>query len=158
LNGVRTGLPNTIFNTSQNFTVSTWDSRYTTSNVYGGAMDELKIYNSTLTPQDVLVDYNQSSAALVGNYSTESTTSDSGQATTQPSNSQGAKYCDPGSTNYCAKPVGEWVFEEKSGSVVKDVTGNGNDATLINSPKWVQGKVGTGLEFDGTSSYASAGD
>lgn len=35
--------------------------------------------------------------------------------------------------------VGKWDFEEGSGTVAADTSGNGNDGTLVNSPAWVSG-------------------
>jgi len=46
-----------------------------------------------------------------------------------------------------------WLFEEGSGDTVKDSSGNGNDGTLMNGPEWRDGKIGKGLEFDGTDDY-----
>lgn len=45
--------------------------------------------------------------------------------------------------------VAHWPFDEGSGTVAKDVTGNGNDGTLNGDPQWVAGMYGIGLEFDG---------
>ena len=45
--------------------------------------------------------------------------------------------------------VAVWLFEEGTGKVVKDASGNGHDATFAGSPKWVEAKFGTGLEFPG---------
>jgi|GEM_PF-1110479 hypothetical protein len=41
-----------------------------------------------------------------------------------------------------------WLFDEGSGQVVADETGNGHQGTIQN-PKWVAGKFGTSLEFQG---------
>ena len=41
-----------------------------------------------------------------------------------------------------------WLFDEGSGQVVADETGNGHKGTIQN-PKWVAGKFGTSLEFQG---------
>lgn len=49
--------------------------------------------------------------------------------------------------------VGMWHFDEGSGTTAKDSSGNKNDGTLKNSPKWVDGKFGKALQFDGSSSY-----
>ena len=46
--------------------------------------------------------------------------------------------------------VGMWLFDEGKGEVTKDSSGNGNDGKLMNGPKWVDGKFGKALEFDGT--------
>ena len=45
--------------------------------------------------------------------------------------------------------IGVWLFDEGKGEVAKDSSANGNDGELIGGPKWVKGKFGQGLEFDG---------
>ena len=47
--------------------------------------------------------------------------------------------------------VGAWLFDENKGDTAKDASGNVNDGTLLESPKWVEGKFGSALEFDGTN-------
>ena len=47
--------------------------------------------------------------------------------------------------------VGVWKFDEGKGDTTKDASENGNDGTLTNKPKWVDGKFGKALEFDGSS-------
>ena len=47
--------------------------------------------------------------------------------------------------------VGIWKFDEGKGDTTKDSSGNGNDGTLMDNPKWVDGKFGKALEFDGSS-------
>lgn len=54
--------------------------------------------------------------------------------------------------------VGMWLFDEGTGKVTKDTSGNGNDGELMNGPKWVDGKFGKALEFDGKDDYVDAGD
>ena len=44
-----------------------------------------------------------------------------------------------------------WLFDEGEGNEAKDFTGNGHDAEL-NGTKWVDGKFGKALSFDGGSS------
>ena len=39
-------------------------------------------------------------------------------------------------------------FNEGSGKIVKDLSGNNNDGALIGSPKWVKGKFGMALQFN----------
>jgi PGF-CTERM protein/uncharacterized repeat protein (TIGR01451 family) len=46
-------------------------------------------------------------------------------------------------------------FDEGSGSVVKDSSGNGNDGT-IHGAQWVDGKYGKALEFDGKADYVES--
>ncbi len=49
--------------------------------------------------------------------------------------------------------VAYWNFDEGTGQVVKDVTGKGHDGKFVGTPKWVDGKFGKALEFDGKTSY-----
>lgn len=53
--------------------------------------------------------------------------------------------------------VGLWLFDEGKGDTAKDSSGNGNDGTLMSDPKWVSGKFGKALEFNG-SNYVSVSD
>ena len=53
--------------------------------------------------------------------------------------------------------VGIWKFDEGKGDTAKDSSGNGNDGELMDKPKWVDGKFGKALEFDGTS-YVDMGN
>ncbi len=48
--------------------------------------------------------------------------------------------------------VAEWHFDEGSGSVLGDSSGNGNDG-MIYGASWVEGKYGTALSFDGVDDY-----
>ena len=58
------------------------------------------------------------------------------------------------STSVCVANVLEdaliavWLFDENQGGAAKDASGNGHDGKLVGA-KWVQGKIGTALEFDG---------
>ena len=49
--------------------------------------------------------------------------------------------------------TGMWLFNDGKGDTAKDSSGNGNDGTLMNDPKWVEGKFGKALEFNGTVDY-----
>ena len=44
---------------------------------------------------------------------------------------------------------GMWLFDDDGGTVAMDSSEKGNDGTLKNGPKWVDGKLGKALEFDG---------
>jgi len=48
--------------------------------------------------------------------------------------------------------VAEWHFDEGSGSVLKDSSGNGNDGVIYGAT-WVEGKYGKALSFDGVDDY-----
>ncbi|MDE0424348.1 MAG: LamG domain-containing protein [Candidatus Poribacteria bacterium] len=52
-----------------------------------------------------------------------------------------------------ATVTGLWLFDEGKGKIATDASGNGLDGDLENSPKWVEGKFGEGLEFDGTGPH-----
>jgi len=55
--------------------------------------------------------------------------------------------------------VGHWKFDEGSGTIAYDSSGNGNDGTLQGDPQWVAGMIGSGaLSFDGTDGYVEIGD
>ena len=49
--------------------------------------------------------------------------------------------------------IGMWLLDEGSGNVAKDSSGNKNDGKFVEDPKWVDGKFGKALEFDGVDSY-----
>ena len=45
--------------------------------------------------------------------------------------------------------VGIWLFDEGTGDSTKDISSEGNHAKLTKAPKWVSGKFGKALEFNG---------
>ncbi len=53
--------------------------------------------------------------------------------------------------------VAYWKFDEGSGTTAVDSTGNGNDGIFVGDPKWVPGKLGGALEFDGDD-YLNCGN
>ena len=48
-----------------------------------------------------------------------------------------------------AELVAHWKFDDGSGTVAVDSSGNGQDGTLLMAPEWVAGKFGGALEFGG---------
>jgi len=48
-----------------------------------------------------------------------------------------------------------WLFDEGNGKITEDSSGNKNEGTLMNSTKWVAGKFGKALEFDGINAYVN---
>ena len=54
--------------------------------------------------------------------------------------------------------VGWWRFEEGSGTTAYDSSGNGLDGTLVGGATWTEGRIGGGIELDGTSGYVSVPD
>jgi len=45
--------------------------------------------------------------------------------------------------------VGWWSFDEGSGTVAHDGSGQGNDGTFVGAPQWVSGVIGGALAFNG---------
>jgi hypothetical protein len=54
--------------------------------------------------------------------------------------------------------IGMWLFDDGAGDTAKDSSGNKNDGKLMNGPKWVNGKFGKALEFNGANSYVQIPD
>ena len=50
-------------------------------------------------------------------------------------------------------PVAHWKLDENSGTLAADSSGNGNNGTLTNGPKWAPGKIGGATKFDGVNDY-----
>jgi hypothetical protein len=59
--------------------------------------------------------------------------------------------------NVSAELVGHWKFDEGSGTIAYDSSGNGNDGTFNGDPQWVAGYFGTALEFDGSGDWLDCG-
>jgi len=51
--------------------------------------------------------------------------------------------------------AGMWLFDEGNGNIAKDSSVNVNNGKLIGVPKWVNGKFGKALEFDGVDDYVN---
>jgi hypothetical protein len=49
--------------------------------------------------------------------------------------------------------VAAWTFDEGSGNVIHDASGNGNDGELMGGADWTDGKFGKALDFDGSTGY-----
>jgi len=57
-----------------------------------------------------------------------------------------------------ASLVGLWLFNDlDEGDIAEDTSGNGNDGELMGKPEWVDGRFGSGLEFNG-SNYVAVPD
>lgn len=54
--------------------------------------------------------------------------------------------------------VGFWRFDEGQGDVAEDTSVNGLNGELLGGPSWVDGKVLTGLQFDGGDDYVEMAD
>jgi len=53
--------------------------------------------------------------------------------------------------------IGYWKFDETTGIILTDSSGNGNNGVLMNGPVWTTGKSGNALSFDGVNDYVSLG-
>jgi hypothetical protein len=60
--------------------------------------------------------------------------------------------------NTSAELVAHWKFDEGSGIVAHDTSGNGNDGTFNGDPQWVPGHFGYALEFDGSGDWLDCGE
>ena len=49
--------------------------------------------------------------------------------------------------------VAGWLFDEGNGDTLSDFSGNGHDGEIQGAPKWVDGKFGKALEFDGAKDW-----
>ncbi len=58
--------------------------------------------------------------------------------------------------------VGHWTLDDGSGTTITDISGNGNDGTLVDNPTWdiawVPGITGSALEFYGLGVPGGGGD
>jgi hypothetical protein len=54
--------------------------------------------------------------------------------------------------------VGCWKFDEGTGTVAADSSGNGNNGALENGPAWTNGIYGKALRFDGTAAFVNVPD
>src|SRR3989338_6572458 len=112
---------------------------------WNGSIDEVKIYNYALTPNEILTEFNRGSAAVFGSVSDNSS---------YQINAENQKYCVPGDTTSCAAPVAEWSFDAGSGSTVVDSSGNSNTGTWNGTGShWTSGKFGKAGKFNGSDDY-----
>jgi len=54
--------------------------------------------------------------------------------------------------------VAFWNFDDGTGKTAKDSSENELDGELVGGPKWVEGKIGKALEFDGGDDYVEVSD
>lgn len=112
--------------------------RSNTQNRYWfGSLDELKIYNTALTAEQVKQDMNAGASVAY---------------------SVGSEEADELADGAGAPPIAEWKFDEKQGTLAYDSGGNANDGT-VNGATWRSGcQQGACLEFDGSTGYVSIPD
>jgi len=49
--------------------------------------------------------------------------------------------------------AGWWKFDETSGTIATDSSGNGNYGTLVGEPVWIEGQINGAVELDGTDDH-----
>jgi len=125
-------------NHTVDFTVGEYDTNDSeaTNTAFTGRIDEVKVYSDELTAAQVLIDMNGGSAAALGGVLGDSEAADiAGGA---------------GANSVAYYPMdensGTSTTADKSGIAVVDATMTG---TMTESD-WVNGKVGTALDFDGS--------
>ncbi|MFC1647242.1 DUF2341 domain-containing protein [Patescibacteria group bacterium] len=127
---------------------------------FNGKIDEVQIFASALTADQVKLLYNQGAAASMGSLSTD--------ASDNPSWSANDEYCPPGQGSACTPPVAHWKMDEGSWTVdcstdsVFDSSGNGNHGDACPSSTGPTGgaigKYGKAGSFDGSNDYINVGN
>ena len=110
---------------------------------YNGSVDEVQIFDTVLTIEQVKQLYNQSKAVVWGSTGTT--------ATGTPSFDSSRSYCPPGDTSASCAPDLHYTFDEKSGTSAYDSTGNNYTCAFqsaVTQSDWVVGKVGGAFRFD----------
>jgi hypothetical protein len=110
------------------------DSRFWTP--FNGLIDEVRIYNRALTAEEIKAHYDEVMAPTPAVPPTQ-------KPTVSTVSNQGL--------------VAAWDFDEGSGAILKDSSGNGNDGTIYGAT-WVDGKSGKALSFDGKDDYVDCGN
>jgi hypothetical protein len=122
--------------------------------LWTGDIDEVKIYATSVTADQILMEYNRGKAVVLGSTGTDF----SGNA----DNSQAREFCVPGDTSTCNPPVGWWKMDENTGtSTTYDSSGNNNSGSLqgsMTTSDWIAGKTGSALEMDGSDDFVSITD
>lgn len=137
-------------------------SNYDTSRAFDGTFDDVKIYDYQLSDGEVEVLAGVAppgiTPAIGLDIGTLGTTSDG----KTPSDDAARGYCPPGSTHSACAPIGAWNFEERSGTTVSDSSANSATYTGTwngtGTKRWVAGKYGAAVNFNGTDDYLDFGD
>ncbi|WP_110841118.1 Ig-like domain-containing protein [Paenibacillus flagellatus] len=53
--------------------------------------------------------------------------------------------------------IAHWDFDQVNGNTVADLSGNGHTATVVNAVPTASGRIGNGLDFNGTNAYVNGG-
>lgn len=119
-----------------------------------GDIDEVQVYRSALSSESILAVFNQGSGTTLGSLSTDSSNN--------PSNSDIDSYCPPGQGSTCTPPVGYWKFDENTGTVSNDSSGNGYSGSIASGTlRFTPGKLGSAFltnNADGVTDRILVGD
>ena len=114
----------------------------TPDETYNGLLDEVKVFTTALTADQIKLAMNQSSAQVMGALSTTS----AGVAMT----GADAEYCVPGDATSCTGPVVRMDLNEGTGTAVNNTGSVQDQAFSLTGAVWDNGKIGGGVRFDGT--------
>jgi hypothetical protein len=112
-------------------------------------IDEVKVYSYALSDTQIQSEFNQGASTVMGSTSTESNGITVG-------NAEAREFCVPGDTSTCNPPIAEWKMDENTGTSIRDTSGNENTGT-VTSGTWTRGRIGSALQFNGSSGFANAG-
>ncbi len=128
---------------------------------FNGLIDEVKVYNYTLSEDEIKTLYNSGASAVMGD---DASRDNDGAVVTGASK----EYCIPGDTAQCDPPVLDLDFDEKTGQYTYDKSGHGNNGTLGSGatadaadPVWKSARfchTGACLLFDDNDDYVSISD
>jgi|GEM_PF-3663435 len=128
------------------------------TNYFNGTIDELRIYNRALSPEEIRAHY-QASAPR---HAVEDGVS-SGVGYADDFNAGANKFFGvENATNNWSAPVDSSCvlaikMDENSGTTAHDSSAYGNDGT-IHGANWTTGKFGSALSFDGSNDYVDCGN
>ena len=117
---------------------------------FAGSLDETALYARTLSAAEIQAHFNSANAPTVTRTATASITA---TATRTPSSTVGTP-----ATATPVPPVGNWRFEEGTGTTVSDSSGSGNTGIAENGMAWGTGRIGKGGVFDGVNDDVRIGN
>lgn len=100
----------------------------TGSQWFPGKLDDVRVYNRTLSATEIWNLYQAGGGANVNSADSQSDALERGLA-------------------------GYWKLDDGSGTSATDASTNGNTGTLTNGPTWTTGQIGGAVSFDGTDDY-----
>ncbi|MBN1311952.1 MAG: discoidin domain-containing protein [Anaerolineae bacterium] len=140
--------PSSLGSTNQNWIGR---SQYSSDAYLDGIVDDFRIYNRGLSASEV------QALAITGPTPTLTITGTPTRTPT-PSMTPTASNTPTATATGSVTPPSQlawYQFDESSGTTAVDASGNGLNATLVNGPTWVSGRVGNAVNLDGSNDYVS---